>query len=86
MRNQNIPNRNDITLFIIFALQLNVVDRIHIRRTDKIREAQYQPVEKYMQHVIKWYDNYNNKTNFNGSKKVYVATDQFRVLSELKSK
>ena len=61
--------------------------RVHIRRTDKIRrEAEAQPVERYMKHVINWYKEKLKKSSYNGKKNVYVATDDVEVVKQLKIK
>ena len=60
-----------------------VLDRIHVRRTDKIKEAQYFELESYMTHAEQWYDCPSSK---NMTKKVYLASDDFKVLDEAKLK
>jgi len=52
---------------------------LHIRRTDKIIEAKYIELEKYMQHVIHWYRNYTKAVRKNVERNVFLATDEISV-------
>ena len=60
---------------------------MHVRRTDKSREAKFYNIEEYMVHVEEWYTNYSLKfpeKQFN--KSVYLATDAPEILSEARKK
>uniref|UniRef100_H2Y9U9 GT23 domain-containing protein n=1 Tax=Ciona savignyi TaxID=51511 RepID=H2Y9U9_CIOSA len=60
---------------------------VHVRRTDKISEASYFPLERYMDHVESWYDRYSMKHP--GDKvvrRVYLATDEEEIIKEAKTK
>ncbi|XP_078484736.1 alpha-(1,6)-fucosyltransferase-like isoform X2 [Ciona intestinalis] len=59
---------------------------VHIRRTDKSNEANYQRMEAYMDPVANWYDKYvinNDVTNI--TKLVYVATDDLNYMQMLQN-
>ncbi|XP_054717100.1 alpha-(1,6)-fucosyltransferase-like [Uloborus diversus] len=59
---------------------------VHVRRTDKIgTEAQFHPIEEYMEHVEEYYQqlSLNNPIK---EKRVYLATDDPNLLSECKKK
>jgi len=55
---------------------------LHIRRTDKIIEAKYIELDKYMQHVIHWYGNYTKAVGKNVERNVFLATDEISVYVE----
>ena len=56
---------------------------MHVRRTDKInsREAALHQVEEYMRHVEDWF-RFREKINPVEERRVYLATDEPRVLIE----
>nr|XP_018667645.1 alpha-(1,6)-fucosyltransferase-like isoform X1 [Ciona intestinalis] len=59
---------------------------VHIRRTDKSNEANFQRMEAYMDPVANWYDKYvinNDVTNI--TKLVYVATDDLNYMQMLQN-
>ncbi|KAK4886686.1 hypothetical protein RN001_002957 [Aquatica leii] len=59
---------------------------VHIRRTDKIgSEAAYHSIEEYMIKVNEYFDITRRKTN-DTKRRVYIATDDFAVITEAKSK
>jgi len=59
---------------------------VHIRRTDKVgTEAAYHPVEEYMKHVLEWFRK-QKLTQPDIKTRVYVASDEPRVLSECRKK
>merc|ERR1719342_382330 len=59
---------------------------VHIRRTDKVgTEAAYHPVEEYMKHVLDWFRN-QKLTQPDIKTRVYVASDEPRVLSKCRKK
>ena len=55
---------------------------LQVRRTDKKGEAPYQEVEKYMPWVERYYGNASSGT----VKRVFIATDEPRVVTELQTK
>uniref|UniRef100_H2Y0J1 GT23 domain-containing protein n=1 Tax=Ciona intestinalis TaxID=7719 RepID=H2Y0J1_CIOIN len=58
---------------------------IHIRRRDKISEAPYYDLERYMDHVESWYGRYFMKhPSENVIRRVYLATDASEVVEEAK--
>ncbi|KAK4886685.1 hypothetical protein RN001_002956 [Aquatica leii] len=60
--------------------------RVHVRRTDKlIREAKYFSIEEYMTKVDEYYNLIEIKTNIT-KRRVYIATDDFQVITEAKKK
>jgi len=63
---------------------------LHVRRTDKtLNEAKAVDIDQYMLHVEKWYRDYQFKLNANGTtnvkitKRVFLATDEKSIISEL---
>ena len=54
---------------------------MHIRRTDKIKEASFHSLDEYMQHVETYY---NQREHREGEmiRKVYLATDDPSVLND----
>merc|ERR1712109_370751 len=60
---------------------------IHVRRTDKVgTEAAFHPVEEYMKYVEEYYQKLEMKSGKLDIKKVYVATDDSKVLAECRKK
>jgi len=60
---------------------------IHVRRTDKVgTEAAFHPVEEYMKYVEEYYQKIEMKEGKLATKKVYVATDDSKVLAECRKK
>lgn len=58
---------------------------MHIRRTDKKREAAYHDVREYMQHAEEFY----NRLTLKGEaiqRRIFIATDEPAVIGEVKSK
>ena len=55
--------------------------RLHVRRTDKTREAAYHPLDEYMVHVAEWYDAYK-LTHPDVERRVYLATDESALIEE----
>ncbi|XP_060562738.1 alpha-(1,6)-fucosyltransferase-like [Ruditapes philippinarum] len=53
----------------------NVFVGVHIRRTDKINEANYVNISKYMDVVEQWYTMYE-KSHTGVERKVFLATDE----------
>lgn len=59
---------------------------VHIRRTDKVgTEAAFHPVDEYMMHVEEYYKQLE-LTNPVTTKRIYLASDDYRVFSEIKKK
>ncbi|XP_078492580.1 alpha-(1,6)-fucosyltransferase-like isoform X2 [Ciona intestinalis] len=59
---------------------------IHVRRTDKISEASFFDLERYMDHVESWYDRYQLKhPKKKVVRRVYLATDDENVIKEAKN-
>ncbi|CAN8003953.1 unnamed protein product [Ixodes hexagonus] len=58
---------------------------VHIRQTDKSREAAYHSVEEYMSHVEEYYARLSLTTHVK-EKRVFVATDEPKVVSEIREK
>lgn len=59
---------------------------VHIRRTDKVgTEAAFHPVEEYMVHVEEWFRK-QRLTDPTIKSKVYIASDEPRVLGECRKK
>ncbi|KAK4882688.1 hypothetical protein RN001_006007 [Aquatica leii] len=59
---------------------------VHIRRTDKIiNEAKYIAIEEYMKKVDEYYSLIEIKSNVT-KRRVYIATDDFNVITEAKAK
>lgn len=60
--------------------------RIHVRRTDKIgTEAQFHPIEEYMEHVEEYYKQLSMNQIID-EKRVYLATDDPNLLAECRKK
>uniref|UniRef100_H2XQC4 GT23 domain-containing protein n=1 Tax=Ciona intestinalis TaxID=7719 RepID=H2XQC4_CIOIN len=56
---------------------------VHIRRTDKISEAAYVDLSRYMVHAKNWFDRYAEKNpNKSFKKRIYLATDEVNVTLE----
>ncbi|CAN7939557.1 unnamed protein product, partial [Ixodes hexagonus] len=58
---------------------------VHIRQTDKRREAAYHSVEEYMSHVEEYYARRSLTTPVK-KKRVFVATDEPKVVNEIRKK
>lgn len=59
---------------------------VHIRRTDKVgTEAAFHPVDEYMLHVEEFYKQLELSKPLT-AKRIYLASDDFRVFSEIKKK
>lgn len=59
---------------------------VHVRRTDKVgTEAAFHSVEEYMGHVLEWFREYELSHEL-GTKRVYVASDDPKVLGECRKK
>uniref|UniRef100_H2YQF4 GT23 domain-containing protein n=1 Tax=Ciona savignyi TaxID=51511 RepID=H2YQF4_CIOSA len=66
---------------------LHPIAGVHVRRTDKISEADYFPLERYMEHIENWYDRYSLKhPNDKVIRRVYLATDAKEIIKEAKQK
>ena len=39
-----------------------------------------------MEHVTRWFNEYKMKTNYTGPIRVFVATDEIKVLDEIRSR
>ena len=57
---------------------------VHIRRSDKIKEASYQSLFSYIRHVREFYD--RQFTNKNLTRKVFLATDTPKMLFKARRK
>jgi len=66
----------------------NVFFRLHVRRTDKSIEdsVQYQHLENYMIHAMKWYQCNFEEKGIKVEKKIYLATDEPDIIAEAKTK
>ncbi|GIY50593.1 alpha-(1,6)-fucosyltransferase [Caerostris extrusa] len=63
-----------------------VLEKIHVRRTDKIgTEAQFHPIEEYMEHVEEYFQLLGLEHPVK-EKRVYLATDDPNLLAESKKK
>lgn len=58
---------------------------VHIRQTDKSREAAYHSVEEYMSHVEEYYAKLSLTAPVK-EKRVFVATDEPKVVNEIRKK
>jgi glycoprotein 6-alpha-L-fucosyltransferase len=59
----------------------------HVRRSDKITEAAYQPVEAYMKYVEEYFEFLDIKSGKKlVEKRVYVASDDPKILDECRQK
>ncbi|XP_064462438.1 alpha-(1,6)-fucosyltransferase-like [Ornithodoros turicata] len=58
---------------------------IHIRRTDKLREAAYHETEQYMSHVVEFYLKLS-LTRPLTKRRVFVATDEPMVITQLEER
>lgn len=58
---------------------------LHVRRTDKISEAKYLSVEKYMVHAEEYFDLLELSQKVD-KRRVYLASDDRTVLQDIKSK
>ncbi|KAM7299267.1 alpha-(1,6)-fucosyltransferase-like, partial [Ixodes scapularis] len=58
-------------------------NRVHIRRSDKYLEAVYHDVQEYMVHVEDYYAKLSLTTHVE-KKRVFVATDELRVVNEIR--
>ncbi|XP_060605703.1 alpha-(1,6)-fucosyltransferase-like [Ruditapes philippinarum] len=56
---------------------------VHVRRTDKRKEAKYHFLHEYMSHVGTWYDSYE-KRHGKVKRRVYLATDEPMVIRKAK--
>uniref|UniRef100_H2YXJ4 GT23 domain-containing protein n=1 Tax=Ciona savignyi TaxID=51511 RepID=H2YXJ4_CIOSA len=60
---------------------------IHVRRTDKLGEAAYMDLERYMDHVESWYDRYLlQHPGKQVIKRVYLATDDAELVKSANTK
>ncbi|CAK8685962.1 unnamed protein product [Clavelina lepadiformis] len=61
---------------------------VQVRRTDKITHsiAVAHEISEYMDHVTEWFDNYEKIHAKKVSRRVYIASDDQRVVEEAKSK
>ena len=60
--------------------------RVHIRRTDKVgTEAAFHPVDEYMQHVEEYYKQQQLAKSLT-TKRIYLASDDYKVFAEIKKK
>ncbi len=61
---------------------------IHVRRTDKVgTEAAFHGVEEYMKYVDEWYEELEVREGRKvGKRRVFVASDDPKVLKELRQK
>ncbi|KAL0266815.1 UNVERIFIED_CONTAM: hypothetical protein PYX00_009258 [Menopon gallinae] len=60
---------------------------VHIRRTDKIgTEAAFHPIEEYMKKVSDWYDQQENNNVEIKSRRIFLATDDPKVIAEAREK
>jgi hypothetical protein len=60
---------------------------MHIRRSDKIKEAKYYPVDLYFLWAERWFkiqDRRNTGTPI--KRRVYIATDEPEIIEEAKKK
>ena len=55
--------------------------RLHVRRTDKSKEAGHRSLDEYMVYVAEWYDAYE-LTHPNVERRVYLATDESTLIKE----
>jgi glycoprotein 6-alpha-L-fucosyltransferase len=58
---------------------------IHVRRTDKNKEERYHDLDEYMVQVEEWYRSYG-RTNKVDKKRIFIATDEPKVIAEAKTK
>ena len=59
---------------------------VQVRRTDKINsEAAFHGIDEYMVHVEKWYEQLS-LTETVEQKRVFIATDEPKVIKEAKEK
>ena len=68
------------TMFIQFPLR-----RIHVRRTDKRSEAAYHDIDEYMNHVVNWYDTYEQRHS-DVERRVFIATDDISCVKDAREK
>ena len=61
------------------------VSRIHVRRTDKTSEAKYHILDEYMVYVKEWFDAYEY-LHKEIVRKIYLATDEPKLLEEARNK
>ena len=60
--------------------------RVQVRRTDKlIKEAEFHGIEEYMLHVQQYYEYLETRQTVD-RRRVYIATDDARVLGDAKEK
>ena len=71
--------------FISLYLYIFISLRIHIRRTDKIKEANYVNISHYMKVVDEWY-NLHEKCYVNVPRNVYVASDDPDVVRNIRER
>jgi glycoprotein 6-alpha-L-fucosyltransferase len=62
----------------------NPIVGVHIRRTDKIKEAAYQPVEAYMEEV----DDYFDQLELTGPivRRIFLSTEEPDIIKEVREK
>lgn len=58
---------------------------IHVRRTDKITEAAYQPLEDYMEEVAEYYDQLE-LTEKVESRRIFLSTEEPDIIKEIVTK
>ena len=69
----------------VWCLPINSLLRIHVRRTDKNKEERYHDLDEYMVQVEEWYRSYG-RTNKVDKKRIFIATDEPKVIAEAKTK
>ena len=82
-------NASEVVKNTIFSLLLNILPTILVvKRSNFLKvgtEAAYHPVEEYMKHVLEWFRK-QKLTQPDIKTRVYVASDEPRVLSECRKK
>lgn len=62
-------------------------DSIHVRRTDKVgTEAAFHGIDEYMEHVNEWFLLQERIPNKIDKRRVYIASDDPKVLPEARQK
>ena len=59
--------------------------RVHIRRTDKIKEANYVNISYYMEAVDEWYKLHEN-CSAKVQRTIYLATDEPEVVRNIRER
>lgn len=61
--------------------------RVHIRRTDKVgTEAAFHPLDEYMPAVAEWFDQQIANGRTIDKRRVFLASDDPKVISEARSR